>query len=59
MINAGWFRNSMLETVLETMYYNKNSKIGVILYLRHFIDNSGALKTTLKSLIFLPQNYAE
>jgi len=59
MIDAGWFRNNMLETVVETMYYNKNSKIGVILYLRLFIDNSGALKTTLKSLIFLPQNYAE
>jgi hypothetical protein len=45
--------------VVETIYYNKNSKIGVLLYLRRFIDNSGAFKTTLKSLIFLPQNYAE
>jgi hypothetical protein len=59
MINAGWFRNNMPETVVETIYYNKNSKIGVLLYLRRFIDNSGAFKTTLKSLIFLPQNYAE
>lgn len=59
MINAGWFRNNMLETVVETMYYNKNSKIGLIFNLRHFIDNSGALKTTLKSQTFLPQNYAE
>lgn len=54
MIDASWFRNNMLETAVEALFYNKNAKIGVLLNLICFIDNSGTFKTTLKSLIFLP-----
>ncbi len=44
MIDSGWFRNNMVETIIETMFYNKNIEIGVILTTKIFKSNSGKLE---------------
>ena len=35
----------MLQTVVELMFYNENAKLGIIVYLKYFIDNTGDFKT--------------
>ena len=56
MIDAGWFRNNMLDTMVETMYYNKNSKLWVEVdrnqydaFVFDFYNNTASkIKTILK-----------
>ncbi len=33
MVKEKWFRNQMIQTVLELMFYNENSNIGIIVNL--------------------------
>ena len=33
MIKENWFRNQMIQTVLELMFYNENANIGIIVTL--------------------------
>ncbi len=33
MVKENWFRNQMIQTVLELMFYNENSNIGIIVNL--------------------------
>lgn len=57
MVAENWFRNEMIVTVLELMFYNENSNIGIIVNLKFFIDNTGEFKHDFQSTIFLPINY--
>ena len=47
----------MLQTVTELMFYNENAKLGIIVYLKYYIDNTGQFMTDYQSTIFLPLNY--
>lgn len=57
MLQASWFRNNMVLTVVELMFYNANERIGNVFQLHFFVDNTGTLKIVKTSLSFLPQNY--
>ena len=57
MVAENWFRNEMIVTVFELMFYNENSNIGIIVNLKFFIDNTGVFKHNFQSTIFLPINY--
>lgn len=48
----------MVSTVVEAMFYNKNSLIGVNVILKFFVDNSGNFSVSLTNQAFLPQNYS-
>jgi hypothetical protein len=43
--------------VIEAMFYNKNSRIGVNVIVKYFVDNSGNFTSTVETQAFLPQNY--
>ena len=57
MLVNQWFRNNMVETVVELMFYNRNEKIGLVIQLKFFINNAGQFTASKKQLTFLPQNY--
>lgn len=57
MLANKWFRNNMVQTVVELMFYNKNSDIGINMQLIFFESNTGNFSVTMQHLIFLPQNY--
>lgn len=57
MIKENWFRNQMIQTVLELMFYNENANIGIIVTLKFFIDNTGQFGQDMSSTVFLPINY--
>lgn len=41
--------NNMVSTVIEVMFYNKNTQIGINYVLHYFIDNSGQFQVTLEN----------
>ena len=57
MIKENWFRNQMIQTVLELMFYNENANIGIIVTLKFYIDNTGQFGQDMSSTVFLPINY--
>ena len=57
IIKENWFRNQMIQTVLELMFYNENANIGIIVTLKFYIDNTGQFGQDMSSTVFLPINY--
>jgi hypothetical protein len=54
---TGVFGASLVSAVIEAMFYNKNSRIGVNVIVKYFVDNSGNFTSTVETQAFLPQNY--